>query len=377
MTDRPGQASDNWAHRDATVRIQGLCHYFGESESRKQVLFDIDLELFGGQIVLLTGPSGSGKTTLLTLIGALRSVQEGTLEVLGNEYSGMADADSVLSRRDIGFIFQGHNLFASLTALRNVRLSFELQGYPRDQLDRLAADMLRRVGLGDRLHYKPAKLSGGQRQRVAVARALGARPKLVLADEPTAALDGASGRKVMALLQELAYEEGATLLIVTHDNRILDAADRVVNMIDGRIVSDVHVKQSLEVCDFLVKCDAFENMTPEVLTELSQATRLERFESGTRIIRQGDEGDKFYVVRRGNALVSIQEGGEVVTEVTISPGDYFGEVSLLTGAPRNASVFAQGPVELFSLDARSFRGALDRSHSFAEQLRAAMFARTG
>ncbi|MEM9568260.1 MAG: ATP-binding cassette domain-containing protein [Cyanobacteria bacterium P01_E01_bin.34] len=230
------------------VCIRNLNYYFGEKELRKQVLFDINLDLPQGQIVIMTGPSGSGKTTLLTLVGALRSAQEGSLQVLNRELVGLGNAQLVNVRRDIGFIFQSHNLFESLTASQNVEMAVELT----DQIDRkrrLAEDMLGRLGLSHRVDYKPRSLSGGQNQRVAIARALVNSPKLVLADEPTAALDKDSGREVVTIMQELVREQGCTILIVTHDNRILDVADRIINLVDGSLESDESLQHFVETHD--------------------------------------------------------------------------------------------------------------------------------
>jgi putative ABC transport system ATP-binding protein len=187
--------------------------------------------------VILTGPSGSGKTTLLTLMGALRTLQEGSLQVLGKELVGLGNADLVKVRRNIGFIFQAHNLFESLTASQNVEMAVELTGQFSSKRER-ATYILSKLGLADRIDYKPNSLSGGQKQRVAIARALVNRPQLVLADEPTAALDKKSGRDVVNLLHQMSREEGCTVLMVTHDNRILDAADRIINLVDGRLESD-------------------------------------------------------------------------------------------------------------------------------------------
>ncbi|MEL6813687.1 MAG: ATP-binding cassette domain-containing protein [Cyanobacteria bacterium J06598_3] len=227
---------------ELAIKIDHLNFYFGTGELKKQVLYDISLDLPKGQIVILTGPSGSGKTTLLTLIGALRTLQEGSLNVLSNELVGLKNRDLIRVRRNIGFIFQAHNLFESLTASQNVEMSVELTGRISKKRQ-LAADMLSQLGLGDRIHYKPNALSGGQKQRVAIARALVNQPKIILADEPTAALDKASGRDVVNLMRQLCIEQGSTVLMVTHDNRILDVADRIINLVDGRLESDSNPQQ--------------------------------------------------------------------------------------------------------------------------------------
>ncbi|MEJ1930999.1 DevA family ABC transporter ATP-binding protein [Nostoc sp. NIES-2111] len=220
------------------ISISHLNHYYGESSLKKQILFDINLEIKPGEIVIMTGPSGSGKTTLLTLIGSLRSVQSGSLKILGKELLGANKNAMVEVRRNIGYIFQAHNLLGFLTAQQNVQMPFAMTGsIPVKTAATKAAAMLSTVGLGERLNYYPDDLSGGQKQRVAIARALVHHPKLVLADEPTAALDSKSGRDVVNLMQQLAKEQGCTILLVTHDNRILDIADRIIHMEDGYLVS--------------------------------------------------------------------------------------------------------------------------------------------
>ena len=221
------------------VTINNLSHAFGKGELRKSVLFDVDLDIFAGEIVIMTGPSGSGKTTLLTLIGGLRSVQSGSVNILGQELYGASKKELVKVRNQIGFIFQSHNLLSCLTAEQNVRMSLRLhQDISFEQRNTMTSDILEAVGLGDKVNFYPDSLSGGQQQRVAIARALVSQPQLVLADEPTAALDSKSGRNIVEIMQELAKEQGCTILLVTHDNRILDIADRIVHMEDGRLARD-------------------------------------------------------------------------------------------------------------------------------------------
>ena len=220
-----------------SISVHKLDHYFGSGQLRKQALFDINLEIAAGEIVIMTGPSGSGKTTLLTLIGGLRSAQTGSLNVVGHELCNASEQALVKARRNNGYIFQAHNLHGSLTALENVQMGLEVQGmFTKQSRHQRATEMLEQVGLGDRVNYYPADLSGGQKQRVAIARALVSHPKIVLADEPTAALDKKSGRDVVDIMYKLAKEQGCTILLVTHDNRILDIADRIVRMEDGRLV---------------------------------------------------------------------------------------------------------------------------------------------
>lgn len=220
----------------AVITAHQLNHSFGDGQLQKQVLFEIDLEIQAGEIVILTGPSGSGKTTLLTLLGGLRAAQSGSLKILGQEILGASKQQLSQLRSNIGYIFQAHNLMSFLTAKQNVRMSLELHDHFLDQdLDAISSNMLTAVGLGDRINYYPDELSGGQRQRVAIARALASHPKIILADEPTAALDKKSGRDVVEIMQRLAKEQGCTILLVTHDNRILDIADRIIYMEDGRL----------------------------------------------------------------------------------------------------------------------------------------------
>ncbi len=227
------------------VTINHLNHAFGKGELRKPVLFDIDLDIFTGEIVIMTGPSGSGKTTLLTLIGGLRSIQSGSVKILGQELYGASKNELVLVRNQIGFIFQSHNLLSCLTAEQNVRMSLRLhQDINFEQRNMMTADILNAVGLGDKVNFYPDNLSGGQQQRVAIARALVSQPQLVLADEPTAALDSKSGRNVVEIMQQLAQEQGCTILLVTHDNRILDIADRIIHMEDGRLARDTALVNS-------------------------------------------------------------------------------------------------------------------------------------
>ncbi len=218
------------------VNIQALNHHFGQGHLRKQVLFDISLTIQPGEIVMMQGPSGSGKTTLLTLMGGLRSPQSGSLAVFRQELVGARPNQLVKVRRDIGYIFQAHNLLRFLTARQNVQMSLELhRGISTAAARTRSSEILTEVGLKDHIDYYPDNLSGGQKQRVAIARALVSQPKLVLADEPTAALDSKSGRAVVELMQRLAREQGCAILLVTHDNRIQDVPDRIVYMEDGRL----------------------------------------------------------------------------------------------------------------------------------------------
>lgn len=224
---------------ESVIAISRLHHSYGKGVLRKPVLTNIQLEIYSGEIVILTGPSGSGKTTLLSLIGGLRSAQEGSLKVMGQELCGANKRQMVAVRSKVGFIFQAHNLLDCLTAQQNVRMALRLhQDISVDERTVRCIDMLGAVGMEHRVDYYPSNLSGGQKQRVAIARALVSQPKLVLADEPTAALDSQSGRDVVDIMQRLAKEQGCTILLVTHDNRILDVADRIIHMEDGRLMAE-------------------------------------------------------------------------------------------------------------------------------------------
>ena len=221
------------------ISLRDVNHWFGSGENRKHALKDLSLDIYPGQIIICTGPSGSGKTTLLTMLGGLRSCQEGSLKILGEELNGASKKQLALLRLNVGFIFQAHNLMMFLNARKNVRLSLELhEQYYSENMDQIADDMLNKVGLGDRADYFPAKLSGGQRQRVAIARALVSKPKILLGDEPTAALDKESGRAVVKLMQELAKEQQTTIIMVTHDNKILDVADRIIIVEEGCLANE-------------------------------------------------------------------------------------------------------------------------------------------
>ena len=222
------------------IAVSHLDHAFIDAGQRKPVLHDICLSVFPGEIVILTGPSGSGKTTLLTMLGGLRAAQSGSLRILGAELLQAQKATWTQLRRQVGFIFQAHNLLPYLTALANVRLGLEVQTAWLDRgqpaMDACAQALLAQMGLAERSGAYPANLSGGQKQRVAIARALVASPRLLLADEPTAALDKESGRDVVDLFRRLADDTQAGIVMVTHDNKILDSADRIVHLDDGRLV---------------------------------------------------------------------------------------------------------------------------------------------
>ena len=358
-----------------SIRAEALSHYFGSGELRKQVLFENHLTVYPGEIIIMTGPSGSGKTTLLTLLGALRSVQQGNLEVLGQPLDGASPKAMEQFRRQVGFIFQAHNLFDSLNATQNVRMAIELCYPHRSAHDQTLAaeEILRGVGLENRLHHRPKQLSGGQKQRVAIARGLVHQPRLVLADEPTAALDELSGRTVVELLQKLAREKQTTIVIVTHDNRILDVADRILTLVDGSIRSDALVKEAAIITQMLAKCKVFERVTPRTLTRVADEFNIENYAPGDQIIRQGEPGDRFYLIRQGK--VSVRKGNPEVQIAELAEGDFFGEMALLSGQPRNASVWAKESCLLYSLHKDRFHAALAETVSMEAEVREAYFDR--
>lgn len=206
---------------------------YGEGAAACHALRGVSLSVARGEMLALMGPSGSGKTTLLSVIGALLSPSAGRVRVLGTDLAGMDPAQLAAFRlANAGFVFQGYNLFPALTARENVAAALALKGRPASD----ATGLLEQVGLGDKLNAFPAKLSGGQKQRIAIARALAGDPPLLLADEPTAALDSSNGRMVMELMLRLARQANRTVVVVSHDPRVLDIADRVATIADGVIV---------------------------------------------------------------------------------------------------------------------------------------------
>jgi putative ABC transport system ATP-binding protein len=224
---------------DTVVQARGLTKTYAQGEAAMRALDEVTLDLYGGELALLVGPSGSGKTTLLSIMGCILRPTSGSLRVLGDEVTRLAERDLPAIRRErIGFIFQAFNLFPTLTALQNVALALDLKGVSGRAARDKAAALLDQVGLSAKIGAYPADLSGGQKQRVAIARALAGDPPIILADEPTAALDSQSGRIVMDLLQQLARQRGRAVAIVTHDNRMWGYGDRLVKMEDGRVISD-------------------------------------------------------------------------------------------------------------------------------------------
>ena len=372
------------------VRVREVSYTFGEGESSNRVLRNNNLELYPGELVIMTGQSGSGKTTLLTLIGGLRRLQanSGNIEVLGHELAGLSPDDLMRLRRRIGFIFQAHNLFGSLTAVQNVRLALELGSgsgaSPRTetQVQQRASELLERLGLGktettkSKIHLKPHELSGGQRQRVAIARALANEPQLILADEPTAALDAESARIVVDLLNELVGSGNKTAIVVTHDTKIIDSAHRIVQMKYGEILSNIVVKRARRICEFLKDCKALKELIPGILTEtdLEIADKMteESFSAGSEIIRHGEFGDKFYMIHRGVVEVIRPLSDGSLHHDEIAEGGFFGEVALIRNERRNATVVAKTPVDLYVLKKKDFEETLKSRAGFETQLRSVL-----
>jgi putative ABC transport system ATP-binding protein len=416
------------------LKVQGVSHYFGEGDAKTQVLFDNDLEVMPGEMVIMSGPSGSGKTTILTLIGGLRSLQTGEISIWDGrrgdylQVRGLNEAGLVQVRQLIGFIFQRHNLFDSLRAVQNVQMARELHPAGSDDTGEIHK-LLTFLGLGNRMNYKPAGLSGGQRQRVAVARALINHPKLILADEPTAALDANSGLAVVTLLQHLARErpkeevdklirqpgdpddearltpeqaamlpelsrdKGATSLIVTHDARIMNRADRIVHMERGKIISNVVVAERLFIAEVLRKCAFFAAVLPEQQQAIADgvcvgmhpdlpiknglvskaANKVQVFAPGQIIITQGDpvtDDSKFYLIRRGKVRIQRKLPGGNVNSVELGVKDFFGDRALVTSEPRNATVTAIDQVEVYTIGRDTFRRYEATSRPFIDRIRA-------
>jgi len=332
------------------LEIQGLKHSYPMGKSRMEVLHGINLTIQGGKNVLLAGSSGSGKTTLISLIGCLRSVQEGSLKVDGEELSGASQRKLRRMRRRIGYVFQHFNLLDFMTIRQNVQQSLKLQkGYSFKQARKLAEEMLERVGLGERINAFPPDLSGGQKQRVAIARALVHRPRLVLADEPTAALDSVTGREIVELFQTLVKEQDSAALIVTHDTRILDTADEIFQMQDGYLGAAARENLTL----------ALPTLKDLELEEISKHAVPQTYAPGDVIIRQGDIANEFFILIKGEIEVTRRDakGNEEHLAFFRTRGDFFGEVGLLQeNALRMATVCASGSenAEVLSVGREAF-----------------------
>ena len=211
----------------------------GSGAAKVAALKGVSLALTGGELTLLMGPSGSGKTTLLSILGCMLTPNEGSVRIRGNPTDGAGPEELALLRREhVGFVFQSFHLFPTLSAVDNVRLALDVRGESSKAAKLRSREALRKVGLSDKARALPRELSGGEQQRVAIARAIVGNPSVILADEPTAALDGENGRAIMKILAEIAREQGHAVLIVTHDPRLLPFADRIVHIEDGRITGE-------------------------------------------------------------------------------------------------------------------------------------------
>ncbi|MEM8865477.1 MAG: ATP-binding cassette domain-containing protein [Planctomycetota bacterium] len=411
------------------VQVAGVNHFFGEGQAREHILKDNHLEVRAGEIVVVSGMSGSGKTTLLTLIGTIRTVMDGSVNVLGRELNpgnqpSAAIADSLRAmlgrpwniltgplgmpqvntesrfdrmitklRLELGFIFQAHNLFASLTAYENVMMAAELAGMSRRHADNQIRYLLTRLGLAEQMQKKPSMLSGGQKQRVAIARGLVHSPRLILADEPTAALDHEAKLAVGELFQELSAtprtplpgEKGepdtdpCAIIIVTHDKQLLGKADRIVTMDKGRITTDSGVREAESKVKGLQNAaielkdrDLFKDLTTATLLQIAESMGIETADTGETIIRQGDPGDLFYLIDTGEVDVIVERDGKRETVAHLGPGRYFGEVALIKKTTRNASVVATEPCRFFTIDKEVFESVLAASPSLDDELRQTM-----
>lgn len=239
MWERKAQTPDTERRAELLIDVQRMSKIYNEGrENEVRALDDISLQVSWGEFLCILGQSGSGKSTLMNILGCLDIPTYGSYHLNGQPVSDMKP--SVLSgirNREIGFIFQGFNLIPGLDALENVELPLLYRGIGKNQRRQLAMDALRRVGLAERLHHRPAEMSGGQQQRVAIARAIAARPPLLLADEPTGNLDTRSGREVMDILWDL-HAEGRTIILITHDEGIASSAQRIVRIQDGKVLED-------------------------------------------------------------------------------------------------------------------------------------------
>lgn len=238
LTPRHGEAhfSGPGAHRAIGVACRNVVKEFGDGDTRLRVLHDVTVDVFTSELTLLVGPSGCGKTTLISIIAGLLDPTEGEVDLFGVQQSSLRGRRLVDFRAaNVGFVFQQYNLLPALTAVENVAVPLLIQRQPHNQALQQARESLERVGLGDKLQSRPSQLSGGQQQRVAIARALVHGPRLLVCDEPTAALDAHSGRTVMELLKQVAVEPDRSVIVVTHDARVIQYGDRTIEMADGRI----------------------------------------------------------------------------------------------------------------------------------------------
>ncbi|MGD0040475.1 MAG: ATP-binding cassette domain-containing protein [Isosphaeraceae bacterium] len=359
------------ARADVVIRAADVNYAYGSGETRTQVLFDNDLEISRGEVVIMTGPSGSGKSTLLTLIGALRRMQEGSFDVLGHDLSRATERERVELRKNIGFIFQQHNLFSSLTAIENVRMATALRRGSVQEMNNRCIEILGKLGLGERMNHLPAELSGGQKQRVAIARALVNQPALVLADEPTASLDAESSQTVLEVLRNMADGPArTTVLLVTHDQRVIDHADRIVNMVGGRIVTNSLTRIAVRICRALAQLEALKGLSESTLLRIASYMTVETRQPGETIVREGEEGDRVYIV--GSGIADAYVGGGFDEELCFGEG--FGMISAYFKRPNRRTVIARTSMELYVLSKDDFLKALAADTSFENRIRTALVA---
>ncbi|MEA5470008.1 ATP-binding cassette domain-containing protein [Spirulina sp. 06S082] len=332
------------------VEIDRLNHYYREGGQRKQVLSDVNLAIQSGETLLLTGESGSGKTTLLSLIGCLRSLQEGSLKIFDRELFGIQETKLFKLRRHIGFIFQHFNLLDFMNIEQNVQISLELQAdFSPGKARRMSREVLEKVGLGNKFHAYPRQLSGGQKQRVAIARALVHSPQLILADEPTAALDSKTGLEAIELIQNLAREQGSAVLIVTHDQRIFHVADRIIQLEDGRLKRGYSEEAALGLSELT------ERELHRLATNFNFKVRT--YQPGEIIVREGDRSPEFYILIQGTVEVFQQlHNAHKVVLNRLERGDYFGEIAMLMGqrSPATVQVVSNTPVKILVINRKVF-----------------------
>ncbi len=339
------------------VAVQNLNHYYGEGRLRRQILFEVNLAIYPGEFVIMTGPSGSGKSTLLSLVGCLRSLQEGSLKVLGQELVGASDDQRTRMRQNFGYIFQASNLVTFLTVEQNIASSLHLQGVLDDATIReKISQILDDVSLLPQQKFYPHQLSGGQKQRAAIAGALAPQPKLVLADEPTAALDSKTGRQIIDLIHRLAKEQGSAVLMVTHDPRILDVADRIINMEDGNLGLAYSQEISLALPGLKEEQVTAMNIQPDLLT----------YEPGAIVFREGDSANLFYTVVQGRVEAYHDEGnGQRKVLNTLERGQFFGEIGLLNPDSRRSAsirVTDDAPAKLMTIKRDDFQQLMQVSN---------------
>jgi putative ABC transport system ATP-binding protein len=357
--------------KELAIQALDVSYWYGEGEARTQVLFENVLEIARGEVVIMTGPSGSGKTTLLTLIGALRRMQRGSLKVLAQDVAALDARGAVELRKSIGFIFQNHNLFSSLTAIENVRMATALRPASVQEMNRRSLGVLEKLGLADRINHLPAQLSGGQRQRVAIARALVNRPALVLADEPTAALDAESGAIVLGMLRKMADgPERTTVLIVTHDQRVIEHADRVVNMLGGRIITNSLTRMAVRIARALAQSELLKGLSESTLTKIASVMTVEHRQKGETIVREGEQGDRYYLI--GSGVAEVYKNGAFQEELYFGEG--FGRISSYFGRPIEHTVRAKTELELYVLNEPDFQRVLTTDKSFEGRVRSLLMA---